>query len=188
MVVCVWDRVRPLRACLPFSRIAIVVIDVTPLLPSMPGTAMARYESLQFSAWDVFLKGNWSPSVFVTNYFPIVFFPILYVAAKLIMGAHTVKADKMDFLTNVAEFNAMTCVPPDCREVMRAHETDQESRYDEPPPKNKLEAFWMWLVSVTDRISVSCTSSPCRLPRCDLSTARHRSHAPHSPSALISVT
>ena len=105
------------------------------------------YESLQFSAWDVFLKGNWSPSVFVTNYFPIVFFPILYVAAKLIMGAHTVKADKMDFLTNVAEFNAMTCVPPDCREVMRAHETDQESRYDEPPPKNKLEAFWMWLVS-----------------------------------------
>ena len=74
------------------------------------------YESLQFSGWDVFLKGNWSLSMFVIDYLPIVFFPVLYVAAKLIMGVHTVKADEMDFDTNVAEFNVMTCVPLYCRE------------------------------------------------------------------------
>jgi amino acid transporter len=95
----------------------------------------------------VFLKGNWSLSVFVTDYLLIVFFPILYVAAKLIMGVHTVKADEMDFVTNVAEFNAMTCVPLYCGECnVRARETDQANRYDDPPAKNKLEAFWIWLV------------------------------------------
>ena len=46
----------------------------------------------------------------VTDYFPIVFFPILYLAAKRVMRVHSVKADDMDFVTNVAEFNAMTCV------------------------------------------------------------------------------
>ena len=73
------------------------------------------HKLLQFSAWDVFLNGNWSPITFVTDYFPIVFFPILYAAAKLIMGVHIVKADEMDFVTHVAEFNAMTCVPVCCR-------------------------------------------------------------------------
>ena len=47
----------------------------------------------------------------MTDYFPIVFFPILYVSAKLIMGVPAIEADKMDFVTNVAEFDAMTCVP-----------------------------------------------------------------------------
>ena len=74
------------------------------------------HESLQFSAWNVFLEGNWSPSVFVTYYVPIVLFPILYVAAKLVMGVHPVKADDMDFVTDVAEFNGITCVPLHCRE------------------------------------------------------------------------
>ena len=59
----------------------------------------------------MFLDGNWSATVFVTDYFPIVFFPILYVAAKLVMGVRTVGADEMDFVSNVAEFDAMTCVP-----------------------------------------------------------------------------
>ena len=59
----------------------------------------------------MFLKGNWSPLTFVTDYFPIVFFPVLYVAAKLSMGVHPVKADDRDFVTDVADFDAMTCVP-----------------------------------------------------------------------------
>ncbi|KAF8550183.1 hypothetical protein OG21DRAFT_1487961, partial [Imleria badia] len=86
--------------------------------------------SLIFSAWDVFLKRNWPTStskmIFVTDYLPIVFFPILYLAAKRFMRVRPVKADDMDFVTNVAEFDAMT--------------------YDDPPSKNKLEAFWRWLV------------------------------------------
>ena len=69
------------------------------------------HESPQFSAWNVFLDGNWSASTFVTDYVPIMLFPVLYVAAKLVMGVHPVSADKMDFTTNVATFNAMTCVP-----------------------------------------------------------------------------
>ncbi|KAI9567933.1 amino acid permease [Boletus coccyginus] len=80
---------------------------------------------LFFSGWDVFLKHNWSVSRFLTNYIPIILFPILYVAAKFIMRVPTISADKMDFVANVAEFEAMT--------------------YDEPLPRNKVEAFWMWL-------------------------------------------
>ena len=40
-----------------------------------------------------------------------MFFPVLYILAKLIMRVHTVRPDEMDFVTNVAEFDAMTCVP-----------------------------------------------------------------------------
>ncbi|KAH0826384.1 amino acid transporter [Lanmaoa asiatica] len=82
---------------------------------------------LQFSAWEVFLKGNWSTATFVTDYLPIMLFPVLYVAAKLVMRVPTVKPHEMDFVTNVAEFDAMT--------------------HDDPPPRNKMEAFWMWLSS-----------------------------------------
>ncbi|KAG9311192.1 amino acid permease [Chiua virens] len=81
---------------------------------------------LFFSAWEVFLKGNWSTATFVTDYFPIMFFPVLYIGARLVMRTRTIRPEEMDFVTNVAEFDAMT--------------------YDDPPPKNKLEAFWMWLM------------------------------------------
>jgi len=81
---------------------------------------------LLFSAWDVFLEGNWSSILFVTHYVPIVLFPILYVAAKLIGCVPTVKADKMDFVADAAEFDAMI--------------------FDRPEPRNRLEAFWMWLM------------------------------------------
>lgn len=46
----------------------------------------------------------------MTDYIPVIFFPILYVAAKLVMRVHPVKAKEMDFITNVAEFDAMTYV------------------------------------------------------------------------------
>ena len=102
----------------------------------------------------MFLNGNWSSLTFVTDYFPIAFFPILYLAAKYFMGAHTVKAHEMDFVTNVADFDAMTCVPLHCREhhTMFRLETDHENRYDDPPPRNRLEAFWMWLVRTTSSL------------------------------------
>ncbi|KAI9567928.1 amino acid permease [Boletus coccyginus] len=72
--------------------------------------------ALLFSAWEVFLRGNWSTATFVTDYFPIIFFPVLYVSAKLVMRVPTVRADDMDFVSDVAEFDAMTCVPLCCRE------------------------------------------------------------------------
>lgn len=102
---------------------------------------------LQFSGWEVFLTGNWSTVTFVTDYFPIMFFPVLYVGAKFIMRVPTVKAKDMDFVSDVAEFDAMTCVELCCRENGAcAQDAYHANRYDDPPPKNKMEAFWMWLV------------------------------------------
>jgi hypothetical protein len=43
----------------------------------------------------------------------------------------------MDFYTNIAQIEADT--------------------YDEPPPKNRWEAFWQWLVS--DRVESFCMRS-----------------------------
>lgn len=37
-------------------------------------------------------------------------FPVLYIAAKFVTGTRTIKPDEMDFVTNVAEFDAMPCV------------------------------------------------------------------------------
>ncbi|KAI9567922.1 amino acid permease [Boletus coccyginus] len=85
------------------------------------GSALALF----FSNWEVLLKDEWDAIGFFTDYIPIILFPILYVAAKLVMRVPTVSADKMDLVSNVAEFDAMT--------------------YEDPPPKNRLEAFWRWL-------------------------------------------
>ncbi|GLB36338.1 putative amino acid [Lyophyllum shimeji] len=79
-----------------------------------------------FSGWKVFLKGRWATDTFVTNYLPLALFPVLYLGAKLVMRKPTVRAEDMDFVTNIAEIEAET--------------------YDEPPPKNKIEAFWQWLM------------------------------------------
>ena len=93
-----------------FLRVTTELADAHPgPAPSTPCT-----DFLQFSGWEVFLKGNWSTATFVTNYFPIVFFPVIYVVAKRVMGVSTVSADDMDFVTDVAEFDAMTCVQLCC--------------------------------------------------------------------------
>jgi amino acid transporter len=81
---------------------------------------------LIFSGWEVFLKDNWSTSTFVTNYFAVIFFPILYGAAKLVTRIPAVKPEDMDFVSGLEEIEAMT--------------------FDDPPPKNKLEIFWAWLM------------------------------------------
>ncbi|KAH8999013.1 amino acid permease/ SLC12A domain-containing protein [Lactarius hatsudake] len=80
-----------------------------------------------FSGWSVFLRGEWNTATFVTSYLPLILFPILYVSAKLWTRVPVVKASEMDFYTGLVEIEANT--------------------YDEPPPRNKLEAFWRWLVS-----------------------------------------
>ncbi|PFH54652.1 hypothetical protein AMATHDRAFT_134256 [Amanita thiersii Skay4041] len=81
-----------------------------------------------FSGWDVFLKGRWKTDRFVTNYLPLVLFPILYIGARLYYRQPAKRPHEMDFISGLKEIEAHT--------------------YDEPPPRNKIEAFWQWLVSV----------------------------------------
>ncbi|KAJ7774202.1 amino acid permease [Mycena maculata] len=84
-----------------------------------------------FSGFATFLKGEWVAATFVTNYFPLALFPVLYAGAKMYYyrKGHPLswkKPSEMDFVTDIAEIEAET--------------------YDDPPPKNKLEAFWAWLM------------------------------------------
>lgn len=79
-----------------------------------------------FSGWKVFLKGNWVVATFVTSYLPLVLFPILYTGAKLWTRQPVLKPEEMDFVSGIAEVEA--------------------DSYDEPPPRNKFEAFWQWLM------------------------------------------
>jgi hypothetical protein len=51
----------------------------------------------------------------------------MYFGARFYYGTKPVAPEDMDFKSDLAEIAA--------------------DSYDEPPPKNKLEAFWQWLVS-----------------------------------------
>jgi len=79
-----------------------------------------------FSGWAVFLKGGWATDIFVTNYLPLVGFPIMYVGAKLYYRQPIAKPHEMIFITDIDAIEAET--------------------YDDPPPRNKAEAFWQWLM------------------------------------------
>ncbi|KAG6845971.1 hypothetical protein H0H87_011019 [Tephrocybe sp. NHM501043] len=59
-----------------------------------------------FSGWQVFLKGKWATDIFVTNYLPLVLFPILYTTARFVTRQPIVAAENMDFVTNIAEIEA----------------------------------------------------------------------------------
>ena len=50
----------------------------------------------------------------------------------------------MDFTTGIAEIEADTYVVYIFNTLDQTH---VPFRYDEPPPRNKAEAFWQWLVS-----------------------------------------
>jgi len=78
------------------------------------------------SGWAVFLKGHWVTSTFVTNYITLALFPVLYIGARFYYREGPKKPEDMDFITNIEEIEADT--------------------YDEPPPRNKAEAFWQWLM------------------------------------------
>jgi amino acid transporter len=63
---------------------------------------------LLLSGWEVFLDGHWDTSSFVTQYFPIPFAVILFVAYKFIKRTHWNRVDEMDFTTGIAEIEADT--------------------------------------------------------------------------------
>ncbi|KAG2062046.1 amino acid permease [Suillus hirtellus] len=82
--------------------------------------------TVTFSGFSVFLKGGWNTATFITNYILLITWPIMYFGARLYYGTKPVAAEDMDFTSDIAEILADT--------------------YDEPPPKNKMEAFWQWLM------------------------------------------
>jgi hypothetical protein len=56
------------------------------------------------------LRDSWSTATFVTNYLPVILFPVLYGVAKIVIRAPLVKASEMDFHSDIAEIEAMTWV------------------------------------------------------------------------------
>ena len=58
---------------------------------------------LQFSGWSVFLKGEWNTATFVTNYLPMMLFPVMYLGKRLWSGVTFVRPEDMDFKTGLAE-------------------------------------------------------------------------------------
>lgn len=80
-----------------------------------------------FSGFGVFLTDSWDTATFVTNYLPFVLFPIMYIIGRFVMyRSPQVKPQDMDFVSGIAEIEA--------------------DSYDEPPPKNRVEKFWQWLM------------------------------------------
>lgn len=86
----------------------------------------ASLVTLLFSSWEVFLRDNWSTATFMTNYLPVMLFPVLYTIAKIWKRVPLVKPHEMDFHSGIAEIEAMT--------------------YADVRPRNIVEAFWMWLM------------------------------------------
>lgn len=80
---------------------------------------------LLFSGFSVFIRGNWDTADFVTNYIPLMIAPILFGVASFVMKSKPIKTEDMDFITGVDEVIADT--------------------YDELPPKNIWEKFWLWI-------------------------------------------
>ncbi|KAF9480069.1 amino acid permease [Pholiota conissans] len=78
------------------------------------------------SGWEVFLQGGWATDTFLTNYLPLVLFPILYLGSKFYYKQPIKKPHEMDFVTNIKEVEATT--------------------YNDPPPRNKFEAVWQWIM------------------------------------------
>ena len=73
-----------------------------------PAFGGPHFNKLKLSGWTVFLKGHWATDTFITNYFPLVLFPILYLGAKLYYKQPVAKPEEMDFVTNIAEIEAET--------------------------------------------------------------------------------
>ncbi|KAN0100779.1 amino acid-polyamine-Organocation superfamily protein [Tylopilus felleus] len=79
-----------------------------------------------FNGWSVFLRSDWNNGIFVTDYLPFVLFPILYIGARFYYRTPPVKPEDMDFVSDIAQIEA-----------------DEEP---EKPPRNRMEAFWQWLM------------------------------------------
>lgn len=75
----------------------------------------------------MFLRDNWSTATFITNYLPIIAFPILYIAKRLWSHVRLVRPEDMDFKTGLEEVLAAS--------------------YEERPPRSWIEKIWTIVVS-----------------------------------------
>lgn len=82
----------------------------------------------------MFLKGNWKTDAFVTNYLPLVLFPLFYGGARLYFRVSPVKPEDMDFVTGIAEI--------------------EEGSSAERTPRNWLQRIWSWLVRLTYPLAI----------------------------------
>ena len=90
-----------------------IVCFVRPSPLSHHPTCMLTYaRRLQFSGWAVFLKDSWDTATFVTNYLPLILFPILYIGAKLWKRTPMHRPEDMDFVTGLKEIEADSYVAP----------------------------------------------------------------------------
>ncbi|KJA26161.1 hypothetical protein HYPSUDRAFT_64368 [Hypholoma sublateritium FD-334 SS-4] len=97
------------------------------------------------SGWEVFLKGGWAADTFVTNYLPLALFPILYFGAKFYYKEPIKKPHEMDFVTDIAAIEAES--------------------YDEPPPRNAIEALWQWMVGKISNVKFACKRFSIQKPQ-----------------------
>ncbi|KAH0838461.1 amino acid permease [Lanmaoa asiatica] len=100
-------------------------LDLVCHLPRGTG-AIATFVICLFNGWSVFLKGNWDTANFLTSYLPCIIFPLLYIGARFYYRSPPLKPEEMDFLSDIAQIEA--------------------DEAPDSPPKNKVEAFWMWLM------------------------------------------
>ncbi|KAK0549991.1 hypothetical protein OC846_002608 [Tilletia horrida] len=78
-----------------------------------------------FCGFKNFIHGHWDQADFVTSYFPLPLFIVIWIGYKLFYRTRVVKADEMDFYTGI-------------KEILEAEEPEK-------PPKNLWEKFWAWL-------------------------------------------
>jgi len=54
----------------------------------------------------VFLKDAWETDVFLTNYLPLICFPLIFLGARFYFKEPMVAPAKMDFISDIAEILA----------------------------------------------------------------------------------
>lgn len=108
------------------------------------------------------MKDRWDTATFVTNYLPLALFPVMYLGARFWRREPFVKPADMDFISGLAEIEAEWWVFSSSFRVWLASawiiaDVCIDCSYDEPPPRNWVERFWSWLVSIFD-MSLSISS------------------------------
>lgn len=151
-----YTRLQPYAAW--YGAIATFVICLVCLAYYYPPLRNTVLMLFQFNGWSVFLKGNWNTATFVTSYLPLIMFPILYIGAMFYYRSPPVKAEDMDFVSDIAQIEA--------------------DEVPDSPPKNKMEAFWNWLVSFAVLWTFAINVLYIYLSRCEMSkgnvfTSRH---------------
>jgi len=81
---------------------SLFLLFLSALLMELDGRSSAHGKS--------FLRDQWSTPTFVTNYMPVIIFPVLYGVVKVITRISIVKLSEMDFVSGIAEVEAITWI------------------------------------------------------------------------------